>query len=556
MLYATPLLALLFALALSLATIPVVWRFAPQLGLMDSPNHRKVHKAPIARVGGWGIATAIIASVFAWLPWDTLSASYVFGALVLTLFGVLDDRLNLGHYRKFIGQLIAVIPLVFYADIGIERVPFFADVAIPDALSQGLTVVAIMGMINAMNHADGLDGLAGGQALLSLVGIATLALVGTAAASTDGIASVSVVAIVSMASIGGILGFLRFNTHPAKVFMGDVGSQLLGFTLAFLVILLTQRENPSLTPAIAGLLLGIPLVDITAVLYLRIRNGMNWFVGSRNHIHHRLLDRGFSHRQAVVTIYGVQTTLVLCAIAFPYHPDLFLVVIYTLCCGLLLSLITLAENKQWRLTQRTRKQSHNNTRVHRATQRFARSIPTGFLVTAVPAYFLLVGISVASVPADIGAGCALLVIALAANALLRRKHDAIINRLVIYSLALFTLYLETTSPIADTESYAVLEPAYFVLVAIAIVFALRFSGPENFRHSPLDFLVAAAMLTFAFAIDQFSIGNVLGHWLVKAFVILYACELAFEHFARRWTAMRMVCLGSVAILCVRGLVSG
>jgi UDP-GlcNAc:undecaprenyl-phosphate GlcNAc-1-phosphate transferase len=173
-------------------------------------------------------------------------------------------------------------------------------------------VIAMVGMINAINHSDGLDGLASGEVLISLSAMAFLAYQ---------VGGGNEVLIIALAALGAIIGFLRYNTHPAKIFMGDTGSQFLGFTVGFLAILLTQRIDCSMSPAVALLLLGLPVVDILVVLKKRIREGRNWFKASKNHIHHRLLSLGFLHEEAVIVIYSAQILCVTTGVLFCYRSD-------------------------------------------------------------------------------------------------------------------------------------------------------------------------------------------------------------------------------------------
>ena len=168
-----PLLGLFLAMAISVVVIPVCHRMAPWLGLIDRPGERKVHAAPIARVGGWGIFAGALVPIVLWVPLEPVVLAFVFGSSVLFVFGAIDDRFELGHYWKFLGQFIAVVPLVFWADFYVQRVPF-VDEPLSFVVGGTFTVFALVGMINAINHSDGLDGLAGGESLLSLIAMGLL----------------------------------------------------------------------------------------------------------------------------------------------------------------------------------------------------------------------------------------------------------------------------------------------------------------------------------------------------------------------------------------------
>jgi len=332
---ATALLIVLAAFAVSVAIIPVLDALAPRLRLMDEPDTRKVHDRPVSCIGGFGIFAGSLLAVLVTLPMDRLLQAYVLGALVVFAFGIWDDRHALGHYAKFTGQTIAVLIVVLWGDLSIHRVPFMGGEALPPELAIPFTVFAMVGMINATNHSDGLDGLAGGQSLLSLLVIAFLAY------TAGGLGA----AVVALAALGGVLGFLPYNMHPARVFMGDNGSQFLGYTLGFLVVLLTQHVNPALSPAVAALLLGLPVIDILAVFAMRVHSRINWFKGTQNHLHHRLLDLGFNQNQAVVILYSVQGIFVISAIFLADAPDALILGLYLTACALVFAGIMRAERR-------------------------------------------------------------------------------------------------------------------------------------------------------------------------------------------------------------------
>ena len=334
----TLILPLIVSLVISMAVIPVMVRLAPRLGMIDKPDPRKVHAIPIPRVGGVGIVLGALLPVMLLLPFDPSLKAYIFGALVLFGFGVMDDCRELGHYVKFIGQFIAVIAVVYYGDVFVTHLPFMGGEPVSAAVGRPFTVFAMVGMINAINHSDGLDGLAGGESMLSLAGIAYLSY----------LAGGTAVTLIAFATIGGLFGFMRFNTHPARIFMGDGGSQFLGYTLGFLAVLLTQQVNPALSPALPALLLGLPIADIIGVFAQRIYHGMNWFRATKNHIHHRLLNLGFQHYESVVIVYLVQTMLVFCAVLMPYEADALILGIYAVVVAAVFGFLYAAERIGWR----------------------------------------------------------------------------------------------------------------------------------------------------------------------------------------------------------------
>lgn len=307
--------------------------------MLDYPINRKVHLAPIPRTGGWGIVVGALVPLLYSMSIDPLLLSYLIGAVVLFGFGLWDDAANLNHRVKFIGQIVAAAAVVFWGDLYVTRIPFMGEMPIPEMYARPFSVFALVGVINAVNHSDGLDGLAGGECLLSLAAI--LALLLPAVGASDSMA------LLACATFGSTLAFLRYNRHPARVFMGDTGSQFLGFTLGVLIIYLTQIAEPKVAPTTALLLIGMPVFDILVTLTLRIRRGMSWFAGSRNHLHHRLLDRGFCHHGAVGLLYGMQALLVAVAYLLHQQSESVLLGCYVLICGGGLSALVLAERRGW-----------------------------------------------------------------------------------------------------------------------------------------------------------------------------------------------------------------
>jgi UDP-GlcNAc:undecaprenyl-phosphate GlcNAc-1-phosphate transferase len=313
------LLTFITATVVSMALIPLMVRLAPSLGMLDRPDPRKVHTAPVPRVGGVGIVLGSLLPILLWSPTEQWLLAFVSGAVVLLVFGVWDDMRELGHYTKFLGQIIAAVLVVYFGDIYITQLPFITfEGTLVTAIGKPFTVFAIIGMINALNTSDGLDGLAGGMSLLSLGCIAYLAF----------LVDSGPIVMIAIAALGGVFGFLRYNTHPARVFMGDGGSQFLGFTLGVLAVVLTQQANLALSPVLALLILGLPIVDIVVVMVRRIRGGTKWYRPHKDHVHHRLLQMNFHHYEAVMIIYSIQMFFIACAIFLGYESDALLMSIY------------------------------------------------------------------------------------------------------------------------------------------------------------------------------------------------------------------------------------
>ncbi|MEI6719639.1 MAG: MraY family glycosyltransferase [Betaproteobacteria bacterium] len=514
------LLVILTALAVSMALTPLLMRLAPQLRMVDVPDPRKVHAVPIPRVGGVGIVVGALVAVALWMEPQTWTGSYLLGSLVLLAFGAADDSMELGHYTKFIGQFFAAIAVVYWGDVWVMHMPFLTS-EIPPEVGKPFTVIALVGVMNAINHSDGLDGLAGGESLLSLGCIAYLAY----------LAGGTAVLVLAAAVGGGVFGFLRFNTHPARVFMGDAGSQFLGFSLGLLAVLLTQQVNTGLSMALPALLIGLPIVDILVVFALRIYHRMNWFRATRNHIHHRLLDIGFRHGQSVVVIYSVQVLLVLSALAASYESDALVAFIYVGVCGLLFAMISAAERRGWRLPKQQAASAGTSAPAKQGIAASLREVPLRFVQVSVPLYVLIAGLRIERVPFDfalVAAG----VLALASGSLLLKPVAAkrLLLRIAVYSGVACEVYLLAQSEGVAAGIASSLETAYFVLLGLAVAAAVRMQkGAQAFRTTPLDFLLVVVAITAGVLAErQVADNGVMASMIIRLALLFYACELAIN----------------------------
>lgn len=378
------------ALVVSMVIIPLMIRLAPRVGMLDYPDQRKVHAEPIPRVGGVGIVLGALIPILMWSPLGDFMRAYLFGSVVLLVFGVWDDSRDLNPYLKFIGQIIAASAVVFYADVYITSLPFMDMEPVPEYFAKPFTVFAIVGMINALNVSDGLDGLAGGLSILSLSCIAYMAYM------AEGFGVITIV----VAALGGILGFLRYNTHPARVFMGDTGSQFLGFTLGFLAVLFTQKINPAVSPSLALLFLGLPIIDMLAVIAQRFHYGISPFAATKHHLHHRLLELGFDHYEAVVMIYLVQALFVASAVPLSYESDWLIMSLYLGVSGLIYLAIYGAIREHWRAHH-----THAVSWLTKAINAIKRhklfvKTPVLFVVASIPLFFVITSLAATHVPKD------------------------------------------------------------------------------------------------------------------------------------------------------------
>lgn len=292
------------AFFLSLLGTPLVKKIALKVKAIDKPEERKVHQVEMPRLGGLAICVSFWLVVIFTQELTREIYGLLGGGLIICLVGIWDDLFGISAKKKLLVQIIAAS---FAAYMGI-RVEFlthpFNDVISLYYLSYPVTVLWIIGITNAVNLIDGLDGLAAGVSAIAAV---TLGVVST----LEGFAGVGILAFILAA---GILGFLKYNFHPAKIFMGDTGSLFLGFNLAAIAILGLTKSATVVSIFLPVIILGIPIVDTVLAIFRRYNNGKPIFSPDKEHLHHRLLALGLTHRKTVLTIYGVSFILGISAV--------------------------------------------------------------------------------------------------------------------------------------------------------------------------------------------------------------------------------------------------
>lgn len=292
-------LPLVLAAVLSLFVTPWVIRLARKLGAVDQPDQRKIHQRPMPRLGGLAVYLVFLAALLLTQPLTTPLLGLLLGATVIVLLGVWDDVRGASPRLKLAVQVLAalaLIPFGFHVEFltnPLGGIIYLGWWGIP------LTVFWVVAVTNAVNLIDGLDGLAAGTALIASLTLAVVAFT---------LGNMAVVA-VTLILAGALVGFLRYNFHPARVFLGDTGSMFLGFTLATLAIMGLTKGATALSVIIPIVILGIPLTDTAFAVLRRYRNGRPIFYPDKGHLHHRLLGAGLTHRGAVLTMYGVNIVL-------------------------------------------------------------------------------------------------------------------------------------------------------------------------------------------------------------------------------------------------------
>ena len=294
------LVAVGVTLLLSFALVPLVKKIAFKVDALDYPNNRKVHTMPTPRLGGIGIVVSFYVGIFIVFGFTQTAISIIFPSMFVVLAGILDDIFTISPKVKLFLQFMGA--LVFVSFGGNHIISFFMveGQQLPlNELSLVITVLWLIGASNAVNLIDGLDGLAGGVSLISSLSLGLLCiLIGN---NTYG--------IVTFILAASILGFLKYNFYPASIFMGDTGALFLGFILGELAILGALKGATFISFILPILILGIPILDTVWSIIRRVLSGKPIMNADKNHFHHRLLNRGFSHRQTVLFIYCISAIL-------------------------------------------------------------------------------------------------------------------------------------------------------------------------------------------------------------------------------------------------------
>ena len=305
----TPLFFGLFAFSLFLSFVATrqVRDLANRRGWVFPPRDRRhVHQSPLPRLGGVAIFLAFSISMSVWLGLSLFFPRLVAGLAPVTLLriyipaclifclGIYDDLHGAGPYLKFSVQAVAAV-LLFAGGMRVLDLPLIFHHSLPGFVGLPLTVLWVVAVTNAFNLIDGLDGLAAGSALFSTMVFFVCALV-----SHSWLES-----LMSITLAGAILGFLRFNFNPAAIFLGDSGSLFIGFMLSALALAGAQKAPTFVAVAIPVVSFGFPILETLLSVLRRLISGRPILTADREHIHHKLLEMGFSHRQVVIVLYAV-----------------------------------------------------------------------------------------------------------------------------------------------------------------------------------------------------------------------------------------------------------
>jgi UDP-GlcNAc:undecaprenyl-phosphate GlcNAc-1-phosphate transferase len=317
-------LAFLVAAVVAWLLVPLTERLAQRIGAIDVPVDRSLHQVPTPKLGGLAILAGVLLAGALFMHWGDNTRAILAGAAVIALVGAIDDVFDLGPGWKLLGQVVgAAIPvfngvtvhdvtLPFVGSLNFAKVDLFTIPLISEHIDLGdlLTIVGIVAMANVINFIDGVDGLAAGVCAISGVTLAVIA----ASLNRDG------AAVLAALTAGGALGFLRHGFPPASSFMGDTGSNLLGYLLATVAVTGALKTNAVVALFFPLLVLAVPILDSSFVIAKRIKHRRPIYAADRWHFHHRLANIGFSQRRTLLYLYGWVLVMAAVALALRFVP--------------------------------------------------------------------------------------------------------------------------------------------------------------------------------------------------------------------------------------------
>ena len=318
-------ISFLLAFIVSFMATPESIRVAHKIGAIDVPkDNRRMHQNVMPKLGGIAVIAGFLVSIIYLLFVVTIEGSVdifgqeqyfkkligiLIGIIIITITGVLDDTKNLKPYQKLLGQILAAtIVVLFGLQIDAINISTFAQIGLNKEFSVVLTIIWIVGITNAINLMDGLDGL---SSVISLISCISLLII----FALNNSPMIAILVIASL--IGALVGFLPYNFAPAKTFIGDTGSNFLGFMLAVISILGVAKTYTMAVIVLPILVLGLPILDVVWAIIRRVIKGKSLkaiFKADNGHVHHKLVRRGFSQKQAVLILYGASATLGMFAI--------------------------------------------------------------------------------------------------------------------------------------------------------------------------------------------------------------------------------------------------
>jgi UDP-GlcNAc:undecaprenyl-phosphate GlcNAc-1-phosphate transferase len=501
-------------------------KIAARLGVMlDQPNARKIHQEPIPRTGGPAVILGCLLPLIVLFKGDRIVLGLCLGAMCILIIGIMDDLWDLNYKWKFVGQGLAATLALLISGIRFHTLgelwqgfsPEFGLLGLP------LGIFFLVATTNIINLSDGLDGLAGGICFLIFCAVGFLAY----------FQSDFRLLSLSICVLGAIAGFLRYNTHPAIVFLGDTGSQFLGFAAGFSMLLLTQIKTVY-SPVIPLYLVGIPFIDTTMVIFERLRQRRPIFRADKNHIHHKLLKMGLRHSESVMVIYALQLGMILIAWTGRYADNAVLFVSFLFLTGVSLYFFTLDSRITWVV-----KYPNNNSNPNPVKTKDAGSlILSRKMVTKVTWYslicvlFLFYCVSpfvIESVSKSIGLFSFSIIVCLLLCKRFNISYIRLLLTISIYILGLYYIYFTEYSKnsIFISFQYRTYYNIFFFVLAMCYIGYLILTY-EKISFTTNDFLMLSVVVFLFFLPKDYNWTSHFRSIAVKSFLIFGCIELIFK----------------------------
>ena len=462
------------------------------------------------------------------------------------MVGVIDDFKGVGYKGKLVGQIVAALVVILYGGIKIQSLGMLLpdEVLLPGWLAIPLTLLVIVGVTNAINLADGLDGLAGGISILTFICIGYLAYRG----ENTGIL------LISVSVVGAIFGFLRFNTYPATIFMGDAGSYFLGFLAITLSLALTQGNTP-LSPLLPLLLLGFPVLDTLTVMLERIHKGQSPFLADNNHFHHRLIRLGLYHTESVFVIYLLQAFLVGSAFLLRFHSDWLILILYMAFSAVVLSGFYLAEKTGWKLKRYDLIDQVIKGRLRVLKERnILIRVAFGVLAAGLPLLLLLSCFLPAKIPTSFSLFSLALLGLILVTWFFKKESLGAMLALSLYLSIPFLIFLSEADRVGWMTS-ELLRPynLSFGVLTLFVLLILKFTRrKKGFRPTPMDFLILLIALVVPNLPEETFQGYNMGLVTAKILVLFFSYEVLIGELRGEVKGLGVATMATLAVIAVRG----
>nr|WP_319392946.1 MraY family glycosyltransferase [uncultured Desulfobacter sp.] len=537
----------ILSLFLTIGLVPIFKRMAFRMNLVDEPDARKVHVLPMPRSGGISMAIGALLPVMIWVPMDDMVRAVHLGCAVIVGFGVLDDVKNLKYWQKLCAQVAGALVVMIYGGVQIRCLGGLlpGEGILPLMVSFPLTLLFIVGVTNAVNLSDGLDGLAGGVSLLSFVSIGFFAY-------RCGNLQLT---LMCLAVSGAILGFLRYNTHPAVVFMGDAGSQMLGFLCVVFTLILTQSHTPysEISPLF---LIGFPIIDTLTVMVERMAKGGSPFKPDKNHFHHRLMKLGLFHSESVTLIYLLQSIFLSCAFILRFYSNQINLMVFLALAGGIVFLFSLARKTGFKF--RDGNQSILGARsflVLLGGEQLSIRMFFGLLRWGFCLVFLFQCLMPYDIPGYMSAVAGGLIGVILYFRLRCPEHKKSVLRTCLYCITPLLMYKSLVYP-APWVSRQVMLADYGMLVALvlAVIGTLNLTKRQNgFKFNPQDFLIFLVIIVFpnlpSFQLNIPELKTVVAGVLI----LFFSGDVLLGELRKENTFLDNTLLVCLAVIMVRGL---